>query len=117
MFFSDSADNMDPRASLPPAERSRLRQMAADVARTVLADLLATLGMDEDARWRLETDRSEHGWTAAERRRFTIWLGTGQNASDARTAWTNTTRLEFLRVLLADGRIGSGDRETIGVIA
>ena len=63
---------------------------------------------DEDDAWRAETRRDEGGWTTNERARFLFWRGRGNNARDAQEAWTRETRREYVRRLIAAGRIGEG---------
>lgn len=111
-MFLDDRDQLDPRASLPPSARAKLRALAAETVRRVWADLAQTLAMDEDGRWRDDTDRDGGGWTAGERLRFAIWLDKGQEAPLARRAWREQTGRDFLLYLVAYGRIGRGDEVT-----
>lgn len=110
--FTDAIDRLDPRADLPSAARSRLRALAAGAAAILWNDLLANLGFDEDAAWRADADRDEKGWTAAELERFVLWKFMGGNVETARAEWTRVTRCEFVRHLIADGRMGVGDEVT-----
>jgi len=108
-MWLDSLDRLDSRASNPPDLRRRLKALAADAAAALGRDLMASLGLDEDAVWRTETGRDERGWTRPERERFLMWKGTGGSVKDASEVWARETRREFVRRLIADGRLGRGD--------
>ena len=102
------ADRFDPRAGLPNAEHQRLLAMAGSVARRLYRELLANLGIDDDAVWRAETDRDAKGWTADERERFTL-IGVAGSPEEAQTALTVFRRQNFARWLVDHQRIGAGD--------
>lgn len=105
----DSVDRLDPRVGLGGDLRRRLAGMSATVARAMDRAAMAALGLDEDGIWRTETGRDEDGWTRAERERWALWKATGGSVPDAAEAWRRETRREFVRRLIAEGRLGRGD--------
>lgn len=102
-------DRLSSRLSLAPADRAWLRRTPPTVLAGYARKLMALLGLDEDAVWRMETGRTEAGWLPVEYDRFVVWKAHGGNIATATEDWTHLTRSAFLRHLIAGGQVGLGD--------
>lgn len=101
-------DPFDPRASLPPAERARLRDMARERVLAVWADLRAYLGLDADDE---DAEPDPDVWTADRASRRAAWdavVVAAGSVDEAIVAIENRKRREFAGWLVETGRIGEG---------
>ena len=98
-------DSLAPTRALSAEDRAWLRRRTAPWLERAQRELLALLGLDEDANWRTETGRDERGFLPDEWNRFEIWRSNKRDVVAAREAWTWATRATFVRHLIAQRRL------------
>lgn len=97
-------DPLDPRASLPPAERRRLQDMARETAQRVWADLRASLGLDDE-------EPDPDAWTTERVARRAMWnaiVAASGSVDAAIAAIERQKRRDFAVWLHRHERIGEG---------